>query len=154
MKTLKDSSPNKENGLHGKRRGWGKKREGDRPHLTYPGGREGVKSYFPGCIRFPRSSLVVRHIHQHFGSRNRSGGSTAPEAGLRHGSRCAFSHIQGHSQGLVSPRPKSKSIEAVSPSYISTLIHMTFVSIRIAWSQAATHLSLLGGLQIKANGRT
>ncbi|ELK27637.1 hypothetical protein MDA_GLEAN10009965 [Myotis davidii] len=40
-------------------------------------------------------------------------------------------HIQGHIQGLVSPRPKSKSIEAVSPSYISTLIHVTFVSIRI-----------------------
>lgn len=54
-----------------------------------------------------------------------------PEAGLHHGSRCAFSHIQGHIQGLVSPRPKSKSIEAVSPSSISTLIHMTFVSIRI-----------------------
>lgn len=203
-----------------------------------PGWPGGVKSYFPGCISFPWSSLVVRHIHQHFGSRNRSSGSTAPargrrqriqptlpgresatqhdtlshhqlspgrltplpgegrfpetprgwggegreqaqfpdagaelalmypkenqrkeeegvgkgredrrsnrrkgevkarqtgnpedipEAGLCHGSRCAFSHIQG----LVSPRPKSQSIEAASPSYISTLIHVTFVSIRI-----------------------
>ncbi|XP_059530958.1 uncharacterized protein LOC132221046 [Myotis daubentonii] len=33
--------------------------------------------------RFPRSSLVERHIHQHFGSRNRSGGSPAPTRGRR-----------------------------------------------------------------------
>lgn len=110
-----------------------------------PGWPGGVKSYFPGCISFPWSSLVVRHIHQHFGSRNRSSGSTAPEAGLCHGSRCAFSHIQG----LVSPRPKSQSIEAASPSYISTLIHVTFVSIRIARSQDATHLSLFWGVTNK-----
>lgn len=214
--------------------GVGGKREGDSPHLTYLGGREGVKSYFPCCIRFPLSSRVMSHIHQHFRSRNRRvaaqqhlqqgegrdpahsactthhvtpshhqlsrgrptplpskgrfpetpeglrAGSRRssrmperslpswidpkenqreeeegvekgredkrsyrrkgevkarqtgnrediPEPGLRHGSRCAFSHVQGP----VSPRPKPISIEAVSPSYIRALIHVTFVSLRI-----------------------
>lgn len=57
---FEDSSLNEGNGLLGKEGIWGR-REGGSPHLTYLEGREGVKSYFPCCIWFPLSALVMSH---------------------------------------------------------------------------------------------
>lgn len=89
--------------------GVGGKREGDSPHLTYLGGREGVKSYFPCCIRFPLSSRVMSHIHQHFRSRNRR---VAAQQHLQQGegrdpahSACTTHHVTPSHHQLSRGRP-------------------------------------------------